>query len=920
AASSGVVRYDKTTGQKTFYTNFNTPALSDSGSSSYETGTMAVTVDDLHRVYASNRNRVARFNGSSWSPLFTVPGGWITDLKYTTDNAVYIASVVFLTGSYYNYYRYDIALDTLQAIGGNDYLNIFNGEAFFMQDDGTRWAAVNLAGGNLVLRHFAFPWVQLENIPLSPYNPATDTTFIVRAVYSDDEDNVYFITNEIDSTNRLGVLDSDSNFLYYDLPVNLPPLLNKTRFVADSLGNKYFLFYTDPATTFVYDQNYNNYGSLSQTYLMKFDGNALTVYDENDIGSPYFNFQDMELDAQQNLWLSMGTVHDRTVTPDLYMKTPSDTWSSVELHEAHLPGFEPYEGKPTVAYDGLGNVFMVFTNALSVMDSNRQAQTFQLEDSVKHIYGPFVSASRNGEAWVAYKHRKPGNRGFVFAHYNQGAITKYVNPAFIYDSTDVTNIFATDDKLFVQMQSDLYQFDGTTWTLLPSTGNYPQWLVGYDYVNDHFWYRISGLQYIRYDGVANTTHAPSVTPSNVNNIVITPNGDKYFLAENTFTPFNGDKILYKWGVNDSISSCPLNPAFFINYTHQVTDLLLGSTDDAVYMRGRHNPTNGEHYVLRYDGENWSHYNLHPVLVDWFDDYLGYSGPMAHVPAVDHYYGINRNNLVSYQPSGLINLPNFQYNVIHGVAYFDINENGALDSLDITAAGMPISAGIYSTLVNADGSYELHVDTGFHSFGVVSEYDFEPAQRSYNFLDSTGVQLFNQDFAAQPDSVSDLAVTLTPTINFRPGFVSNYHVGYTNTNVTVSDATVKVWLDPQLDFISANPTPTAVSSDTLIWELGTLPFMQTGGITVSVETPASVPIGSPLASTAWILPIANDEHPGNNVSPAEHVVTGAIDPNDKQLENSNANNTASNTDSLVYLIRFQNTGTDTAFNVTVRDTL
>ncbi|MFA4851768.1 MAG: PKD domain-containing protein [Bacteroidales bacterium] len=55
----------------------------------------------------------------------------------------------------------------------------------------------------------------------------------------------------------------------------------------------------------------------------------------------------------------------------------------------------------------------------------------------------------------------------------------------------------------------------------------------------------------------------------------------------------------------------------------------------------------------------------------------------------------------------------------------------------------------------------------------------------------------------------------------------------------------------------------------------------------------------------------------------HVATGSYDPNDKQVKPEGLTQTyhfIDSTDVLEYIIHFQNTGTDTAFNVMIRDTL
>ncbi|MGO8056416.1 DUF7619 domain-containing protein, partial [Rhizobium leguminosarum] len=70
------------------------------------------------------------------------------------------------------------------------------------------------------------------------------------------------------------------------------------------------------------------------------------------------------------------------------------------------------------------------------------------------------------------------------------------------------------------------------------------------------------------------------------------------------------------------------------------------------------------------------------------------------------------------------------------------------------------------------------------------------------------------------------------------------------------------------------------------------------------------------------PVTNDETPLNNSSLLNQLVTGSFDPNDKVESNMGifSPQQLANKEDLLYTIRFQNTGNDTAFNVVVRDTL
>jgi uncharacterized repeat protein (TIGR01451 family) len=85
---------------------------------------------------------------------------------------------------------------------------------------------------------------------------------------------------------------------------------------------------------------------------------------------------------------------------------------------------------------------------------------------------------------------------------------------------------------------------------------------------------------------------------------------------------------------------------------------------------------------------------------------------------------------------------------------------------------------------------------------------------------------------------------------------------------------------------------------------------------------SIPLGTVLKTYLTGNPVTGDFDPTNNFDSLSQTVTGSYDPNDKRVvpEGAITNSFISSGKYLDYTIRFQNTGTDTAFTVKVRDTL
>ena len=156
---------------------------------------------------------------------------------------------------------------------------------------------------------------------------------------------------------------------------------------------------------------------------------------------------------------------------------------------------------------------------------------------------------------------------------------------------------------------------------------------------------------------------------------------------------------------------------------------------------------------------------------------------------------------------------------------------------------------------------------------------------------------------------------------RPGFGYDLAVHLANYSFTPSGPlTLTLDLDAAVSFTSAVPAATNVAGNTITWDLPELgPYT-----TASVYIQASVPpnpglIGTLLSSTATISSGLAEVDLSNNTFVMERTVTGSYDPNDKLVQPSDIY-LLDQDDHLDYTIRFQNTGTDTAFTVVVVDTL
>jgi uncharacterized repeat protein (TIGR01451 family) len=121
-----------------------------------------------------------------------------------------------------------------------------------------------------------------------------------------------------------------------------------------------------------------------------------------------------------------------------------------------------------------------------------------------------------------------------------------------------------------------------------------------------------------------------------------------------------------------------------------------------------------------------------------------------------------------------------------------------------------------------------------------------------------------------------------------------------------------------------PTYQSVTGNTYSWTISSLPVLGEGtiDITTLIQSPPQVNNGDTLKLIATATLTVTENTPADNADTLRQVTQGSFDPNDKTETHGGIITPAqvSGDDPLTYVIRFQNTGTDTAFNVTVRDTL
>lgn len=279
---------------------------------------------------------------------------------------------------------------------------------------------------------------------------------------------------------------------------------------------------------------------------------------------------------------------------------------------------------------------------------------------------------------------------------------------------------------------------------------------------------------------------------------------------------------------------------------------------------------------------------------------------------------------------LLTRPDSCFNIIEGQYYEDTNGNCQFDGNDVPKPYklIQVSPGI-DVLTDFNGFYRLELDTGTFTWNPLPEpyqQGICPASQQYHMsFSQTGANMTYIDFAVQTDSILDQRISYFAGVS-RPGFNVDHLLTVHNDGNSATNSTLSWTHDPIFEFQSASITPASYDSvtRTATWSF-TQPRPRRGNFQVLVQTRVSVTagIGTPHTSHAVVDPIHGDTTPTNNSFTHLDTTSGSFDPNDKQVSPKGEgplNFTPLDTERLTYTVRFQNTGTDTAFFVVIRDTL
>ena len=267
--------------------------------------------------------------------------------------------------------------------------------------------------------------------------------------------------------------------------------------------------------------------------------------------------------------------------------------------------------------------------------------------------------------------------------------------------------------------------------------------------------------------------------------------------------------------------------------------------------------------------------------------------------------------------------------VSGTLFIDHDQDCVQDGNDPPIPYKLISIAPVNEFAITDGNGAFSRNLGFGSFSLeVNDpmlYQICPPASPIPFDLSAVDPLVTIDIADSSLIAMDLDVFLNvgPA---RPGFVQNVWGKIENlSGQFAGDVELVLTFDPQFSYVAASPVPDIIAGNMLTWQFQDFGAFQDEWIDVDLQLPPDVDlIGNAYTHTLIATSTVTETSLLNNTQIITDTITGSYDPNDKQVRTSPGESSEFfliGQDTLLnYLIRFQNTGTDTAFTVVVTDTI
>lgn len=588
---------------------------------------------------------------------------------------------------------------------------------------------------------------------------------------------------------------------------------------------------------------------------------------ENKYVTQYYSkssVQSMIFDSQSNLWVgtSNGVLKFDGSEWTTYKMNglQSNDLSSMDIEQNGNKWFGTYIGKVSTFE---GSRWINYDNTNSILKGEIQA----------------IKADQFGNKWF-------GTRENGLFKYNDTSWTNF-NESYPYTLKDIKSIVTDDDQnTWIGTYFRLFKLSGQEWN--------PEFL--------------------------------DLPSGDIRSIAVDDEGNKWIGTTEGLSKYDGKQV--------------------INYT--TDNGLIHPVVYSIAIDGQGNKWIGTYYALsKFDGYTWTHYNdpnlfggrlVEGVDIDsdgnvWIainDSLIKFDGISFEKYPYQAFQFIKiddqgnkwfmssdgvQNSLAEFSDGGSARIKHSH--IQRGIVFNDLNANGKKDLNESNISGQIVKVDNNYTTTQNNGLFYTSLNNGTHTFTYRPQANWQLTTDSSITVNVTDAPIKDSLFFGVQAIVNkhEVETKLTGTAT-RAGFESKSWINYTNRGTLVENGTVSYTLADEASLFQSTPVADSTIGKRLVWKYSSLIPNEQRQISITTRMPGVNYLGDTLVS---ISKIKSDFSSFSDT--LKQVLTGSYDPNDKLVAQGIGNKGyVLFGKELEYTVRFQNTGTDTAFNVNIRDTL
>ena len=257
-------------------------------------------------------------------------------------------------------------------------------------------------------------------------------------------------------------------------------------------------------------------------------------------------------------------------------------------------------------------------------------------------------------------------------------------------------------------------------------------------------------------------------------------------------------------------------------------------------------------------------------------------------------------------------------IIAGNLFYDNNSNGIQEPGELPRANVRVnySNGL-QTFSDINGHYEGTADIGSNTITIDPPMYYNAVPATFTHTVSAPNSLVTDLVALQPNiSIDSLKITITDLGSARPNLPLSFNIKYENIGTTVLSPDIIINYDnSRLSFQNSTNASVTNNGTALLLSPGVLTPGQKGGFNVTFVVSINAVMNEMIKTKATIT--------GGTDICIDSIysrVVNSLDPNDKYATPKLTLQQVTAGNYINYIIRFQNTGTASALNIFLTDTL